>query len=84
MDFIDFILRISRVNLESVEVNEKLTPTSAGLGFLPRSQMNRGIGILKRFLQTVYLPVKLFFSFNSDFILQRSRSSKKLSGFQSE
>lgn len=84
VDFTDFILGISSINLKSIEVNEKLTPASAGPGFLPRSQMNRGIGILKGFLQTVYLPVKLCFSFNSDFILQRSRSSKKLSGFQSE
>jgi len=84
VDYIDFILRVSRINLEFVEVNEKLTPTSAGRGFLPRSQMSRGIGILKRFLQTVYLPVKLCFLFNAEFILQTSRSSKKLSGFQSE
>lgn len=84
MGFRDFILRVSSINLESIAVNEELALTSAGLGFLPRSQMNRGIGILKRFLQTVSLPVKLFFPFNSGFILQRSRSSKKLSGFQSE
>lgn len=84
VDFIDFILRISRINLESIEVSEKLTPALAGLEFLPTSQMNRGIGILKRFLQTVYLPVELCFSFNLEFMLQRSRSSKKLSDFQSE
>lgn len=33
--FVDFILRISRINLESTEVNEKLSPTSAEIGFLP-------------------------------------------------
>jgi len=84
VDFRDFILRASWINLESIEVNEKLKPTSAGLGFLPGSRVNRGIGILKRFLKTVYLRVKLCFPFNSDFILQRYRSSEKLSGFQSE
>lgn len=55
MDFIDFILRLSSKNPESVEVNEKLRPTSAGVGFLPRSQVNRGFGVLKRLLQAVYL-----------------------------
>lgn len=61
VDFIVFILKLSSINLESVEVNEKLTPASAGLGFLPRSQVNRGLGVLKRLLQTVYLPLKLLF-----------------------
>lgn len=41
VDFRDFILRVSWINLESIEVNEKLKPTSAGLEFLPGSQINR-------------------------------------------
>lgn len=61
MDFIDFVLRLSSINLESVEVNEKLIPVSPGVEFLSRSQVNRGFGVLKTLLQIVYLPLKLLF-----------------------